>query len=373
MKKLQNAILTILTITFSTLAYSQKIYKGLPVVDASNAKAKYYITNLRDGSWNILPNIADDSLVIKTYFSDKDKIAFKFMTDIDSIRFEISDNQTKRFYVLLNKESYALTTVIRQKIYIPELSYSETKSNPNNKISYTNDSEKSYLDSLKSKYPINFKNSRTQIDKVLTILNWTRSQWEHRGDVSPKKNDAISILDEVKEGGRFPCFAYGYVLASQLKVSGFKSRVIYLKTKDIATSMQGGGHVATEVFIDELKKWVFVDAQFNAMPFLNNVPLNAVELQNAIRTDFDKLEFRSLGKIDKMSYVDFVHPYLFYFDCSFDQRESVITERNKVNGKRSLMLVPLGTENPTKMLVWDLKIDYCEYTNSINDFYAKPN
>ena len=371
--KLQNVILTILTLSFSTLAYSQKIYKGLPVIDASGTKAKYYVPNIRNGSWNISPKIADDSLVIKTYISDREKITFRFKTDIDSIKFEINNNETKRFYVLLNKESYALTTVVRQKIFIPELKFSTTKNNPNNKILYTNDSEKSYLDSLKLKYPIDFKDSRIQIDKVLTILNWTRTRWEHRGDVSPKKNDAISILDEVKEGGRFPCFAYGIVLASQLKVSGFKSRVIYLKTKDISTSMQGGGHVATEVFIDELQKWVFVDAQFNVMPFLNDIPLNAVELQNAIRTDFDKLEFRSLDKIDKISYINFVQPYLFYFDCSFDQREGVVTERNRVNGKRSLMLVPLGTENPTSMLVWNLKIDYCEYTNSINDFYAKPN
>lgn len=371
--KLRNALLTILISSCTILAYGQKINNGFPVIEANNAKVKYYVNNVENSNWTVTPKIADDSLLIKTYLSEKDKIIFKFKTDIDSIKFEIDNDETKRFYVLLNKELYALTTVIRRKIFIPELSFLTTKSNPTNRILYTNDKEKSYLDSLKLKYPINLKNSKTQIDKVLTILNWTRSQWEHRGDVSPKKNDAISILDEVKEGGRFPCFAYGYVLASQLKVSGFKSRVIYLKTSDIATSMRGGGHVATEVFIDELQKWVFVDAQFNAMPFLNNIPLNAVELQNAIRIDFDKLEFRSLGKIDKMAYINFVQPYLYYFDCSFDQREDVVTERNKVNGKRSLMLVPLGTENPTFMLVWKSKIDYCEYTNSINDFYAKPN
>jgi hypothetical protein len=259
------------------------------------------------------------------------------------------------------------------RTFLPALTYSLSKNNPNNRILYTNDKEKSYLDSLKSKYPINIEGSKTQIEKVLIILNWTRTQWEHKGDVSPKKNDAISILDEVKEGGRFPCFAYGIVLASQLKVAGFKSRVIYLKTKDIATSMQGGGHVATEVFIDKLQKWVFVDGQFNIMPFLNNVPLNAVELQNAIKTDFKNLEYRSLDKIDKMNYTNFVQEYLFYFDCSFDQRESIITERNRVKGKQKLMLVPVGTENPSKMMVWNLKIDDCEYTNSISDFYAKPD
>jgi len=371
--KLQKVILIILILSCTILTYGQKFHNGFSVINANNAKIKFYVNNVEDSNWTVTPKIADDSLLIKTYLSGKDKITFKFKTDIDSIKFEIKNDETKRFYVHLNKESYALTTVRRERIIIPTLRYSSNKSNPKFKILYTNENEKGYLDSLKIKYPINYTSSKKQTDKVLTILNWTRSQWEHIGNVSPKKNDAISILDEVKEGGRFPCFAYAYVLASQLKVSGFKSRVIYLITKDIATSMQGGGHVATEVFIDELQKWVFVDAQFNAMPFLNNIPLNAVELQNAIRTDFDKLEFRSLGKIDKMAYINFVQPYLFYFNCSFDQREDVVTERNKVNGKRSLMLVPVGTENPTFMLVWKLKIDYCEYTNSINDFYAKPN
>jgi hypothetical protein len=370
--KLQYVILTILISLYSIFTYGQKIYNGLPVINANNARIKYYVNNVENSNWTVTPKVADDSLIIKTYLSEEHKIVFRFKTDIDSINFEIKNNESRRFYVLLNKDSYALTTVRRENIVIPVLNYSSNESNPKSKILYTDESEKGYLDSLKLKYPIDHKNSKTQIGKVLTILNWTRSQWEHNGNVSPKKSDAISILDEVKEGGRFPCFAYAYVMASQLKVEGFKSRVIYLKTKDIATSMRGGGHVASEVYIDDLQKWVFVDGQFNAIPFLNNIPLNAVEFQNAIRTNFDNLEFKSLGKVDKMSYISFVQPYLFYFDCSFDQRESVITERNKVNGKRNLMLVPLETENPTFMLVWNSKIDYCAYTNSISDFYAKP-
>ena len=54
--------------------------------------------------------------------------------------------------------------------FLPELTYSATKSNPNNKILYTNESEKSYLDSLKSKYPINIEDSKTQIAKVLGLF-----------------------------------------------------------------------------------------------------------------------------------------------------------------------------------------------------------
>jgi hypothetical protein len=372
--KLRNIILAILMSSCTISIYGQQLYKGLPVVNMSNPRVNYhvYINDVENTNWTITPKFADNNYVIQTYMSDKSNITFRFKTDIDSIKFELNDNETKKFYVLLNKK-YTLKSVIRQRIVVPQLSYLTTESNLKYKILYTSDNEKAYLDALKLKYPINFGATKTQIDSVMTILNWTRRQWEHKGDVSPKRNDAISILDEVKEGRRFPCFAYGIVLASQLKVSGFKSRVIYLKSKDIATSMQGGGHVATEVFVDELQKWVFVDGQFNTMPFLNNVPLNAVELQQAIRTDFDNLEFRSLGKIDKINYIDFVQPYLFYFDCAFDQRESIITQRNSVNGKRNLMLVPSGTENPAFMLVWNSKIDYCEYTNSVNDFYAKPD
>lgn len=61
------------------------------------------------------------------------------------------------------------------------------------------------------------------MQRILSILNWTHHQWKHDGNRSPKKNDAISILNEVKEGARFPCFAYAIVLRDQLTAHGFKA------------------------------------------------------------------------------------------------------------------------------------------------------
>lgn len=353
------------------LLYSQATYKGLPVIKTNTDRIKYYI-NSGENNWTVTPNVPDDSLFIKTYFTSKFKMTIKFKTDIDSIKFDIDVNETKRFYILLRNESYALTTVRRERIYIPNLKFSLKKTTNRYHFLYTDEAEKKYLDSLKFKYPINLDNAKTQLDQILEILNWTSKQWVHDGNANPRKSDAISILNEVKEGGRFPCFAYAIVLAAQLKAAGFKSRVIYLKTMDISTSTKGGGHVATEVFVDELQKWVFVDAQFNVMPVLENKPLNAVELQKAIRTDFDKLEFKSLGRADKVTYIHFVQQYLYFFDYSFDQRIGVSKETSTGNAKRNLMLVPLGANNPTSMLVWNTKIDYCAYTNSIKDFYSKP-
>ena len=50
------------------------------------------------------------------------------------------------------------------------------------------------------------------IKRVLSIMNWTHHQWKNDGAKTPKGSDAISILNEVKDGGPFPCSAYAIVL-----------------------------------------------------------------------------------------------------------------------------------------------------------------
>ena len=117
----------------------------------------------------------------------------------------------------------------------------------------------------------------------------------------------------MRKGNRFPCFAYATVLAAQLKVAGFRAWVLYFKTKDIETLMSGGGHVIKEVFLHKLQKWVYVDGQFNAMPSLNGIPLNAVEFQTAIKNSFKKLEIKSLEIVNKTGYVNFIYSYLYFF------------------------------------------------------------
>ncbi len=88
--KLRNAILTMLTLCYSILTYGQESYNGFPLINATDAKIKYYVNNIENSNWTVTPKIADDSLLIKTYLSDKDNIMFKFKTDIDSIEFEIN-------------------------------------------------------------------------------------------------------------------------------------------------------------------------------------------------------------------------------------------------------------------------------------------
>ncbi|MDR2148686.1 MAG: transglutaminase-like domain-containing protein [Tannerella sp.] len=237
---------------------------------------------------------------------------------------------------------------------------------------YEENENNEYLELLRSKYPIDslIKNTQSDTEKVLNILNWVHRQWRHDGNNEPTSNDAISILDEAKTGKNFRCVEYGIVAAACLNAVGLKSRVLALKTKDAETAQSGAGHVVTEVFLNDLKKWVFIDGQHDAMPVLNGVPINAVEFQKAIVENFDQLEIKS-SFIGKERYTNWIYPYLYYFDVNFDNREGT-DDKQLIDGKRSLMLVPLGAKNPTVFQI-RFPIDRTKYTHSLQDFYEPPS
>jgi len=236
---------------------------------------------------------------------------------------------------------------------------------------YEQNDNNEYLNLLRSQYPIDslVKDVPADTEKALIILNWVHRQWKHDGGNEPLHNDAISILAEAKEGKNFRCVEYGTVVTACLNAVGLKARVLALKMKDAETIESGAGHVAAEVFLNDLQKWVFIDGQFDAMPLLDGIPLNAVEFQKAIAENFDQLEVKS-SLTDKVEYTQWIYPYLYYFDVYFDNREG-IEKKQRIDGKSSLMLVPLGAKLPT---VFQIKypLDYLLYTHSLKDFYSNP-
>lgn len=238
-----------------------------------------------------------------------------------------------------------------------------------------NESENEYIKQINFNYGLkNIVKGKTEIETVEALTDWTHKQWQHSGNNVPSKSDAISILQEAKQGKKFRCVEYGIVNASMLNAVGLKARTIGLKSKDVEKVRFAGGHVASEVYLPSYKKWVFADAQFNVIPFISNIPLDAVQLQNAIVNNKKELHFKRNGNfiedIEKKKYLKFISKYLFYFDINFDNRIG-ISDNEKYDGYYKLMLVPLNNAKP-KAFQRNSKIEAI-YTNSLASFYAIPN
>lgn len=107
-------------------------------------------------------------------------------------------------------------------------------------------------------------NTKNETEFVLEALAWVSSQWAHDGlNQPPKHFNALDILKTVHtKNEKYRCVEYGLVLSEVLQAYGFVSRTVALRSNDVAYGGWGKGHVAMEVWINDLNKWIFLDPQF---------------------------------------------------------------------------------------------------------------
>lgn len=272
------------------------------------------------------------------------------------------------FYQLIN---------VSPSARLKEISFTQTAPNPLFEFYYSDTLANDFLRELRNKYDIDLlvRDQKSDLDKIKTILDWTSNQWKHNGSNNPTKQDALTILKEAREGKQFRCVEYGIVATATLNSIGIRARTLGLKTRDVEKVMRGAGHVVSEVYSNELGKWIFIDPQFNIIPTLNGYPLNGVEFQKEIFNKNAGLKLiNNQGELsDEMaeSYIKWVGKYLFYFDVLFDQKTLDSDDFKRINGMTKLTLVPAGQKEP-RIFQRRYKINYSYYTHSLNDFYRKP-
>ena len=234
-----------------------------------------------------------------------------------------------------------------------------------------------YLRQLRQEYALTEVTAaaKTDLERVLAVLHWTHRQWSHNGSNVPSKSDALTILAEVAEGKRYRCVEYGIVSSEALAAIGVPARVLALKTADVETRKYGAGHVAAEAYLADLGKWVFLDGQFDVVPVLDGVPLNAVEFAQALQSRPDEIVLLTAAgpasRRDRRRYLGFVREYLYYLDVEFDTRPGIAgAERVRVDDRAKLMLVPTGAQEP-RVFQRDSPIEVV-YTSSPEAFYAAP-
>jgi len=241
--------------------------------------------------------------------------------------------------------------------------------NQNFQIEYKTFIEKPDLVKLRTDFKLDLivQDVQSDFEKVLKVQSWVNSRWEHDGENKPEKNDAYFILKEAEKGEKFRCVEYSLVASECLRALGFKVRNVGLMTKDINEVNTGAGHVVNEVYIPDLKKWVFIDPQYDIIAIANGIPLNAVELQKVIAYNEPFEIVNPNNVIGKADYVDWIGPYLYYFYISLNEGKVSIFDRI-IGNKKQLTLVPKGADKP-KYFQRLFRLNNTYFTNSIADFY----
>lgn len=104
----------------------------------------------------------------------------------------------------------------------------------------------------------------SELDFIFSGLSWVSKQWKHDGmNQPPLEFGALDILKEAHNNKtRYRCVEYGIVLTELLQAYGFVTRTLSLRSSNVAYGGFGQGHVAMEVWLNDLSKWVFLDPQF---------------------------------------------------------------------------------------------------------------
>ncbi|MBX2978671.1 MAG: transglutaminase domain-containing protein [Flavobacteriales bacterium] len=236
-------------------------------------------------------------------------------------------------------------------------------------LNYPDLSGEPHLVELRETYQLDtlIGSASSSLEQVLAVQSWVQSRWEHDGDNSAGTSDAIAILRAAEQGQRFRCVEYSVVTSACLASLGFRVRGLGLMTRDIAEVRSGGGHAVNEVYLPDLKRWAFLDPQYNVMVLRDGAPLNAVQFQHAIAHGIPVELVGPSGAISTEDYLSWVGPYLYYFYVSLDRQSISIWDR-VVGNKKQLTLYPIGADRPATfqgLIRWN----NTHYTHAVRDLY----
>jgi len=210
--------------------------------------------------------------------------------------------------------------------------------------------------------------AKTDLERARIVCDWVHKRWEHKGDCEPPKNDPIRILKDARRGMKFSCREYALVAAGCLNSLGIRARIVQLMPKDVANHPLGSYHYVTQAYLNDRKKWIMIDPQWNIIPMLKNYPLSIVELQPALAKGFKGLTWGVCTDSLAALYKEGIGEYLYFLIAVFDNRVEGTALPRPVKG--GLMLVPIGCKVPGYFdSLARMKITV---TNNLSEFYGMP-
>ncbi|WP_320053206.1 transglutaminase-like domain-containing protein [uncultured Acetobacteroides sp.] len=278
--------LTILVVLVGAVALTQLVFaeEKLPVIRANSTKV-----SIRDGYafwksyWNVDPEVKPNVYTTSRKYEES-----MFSTDLESISFTVKPNKPYRFIILLNGKDSVLTEIA----YVP--SYLETlkraaKYNVNDgriipKFTYQS-AENPNLQSLRKHYKLDsIAGKGSEFSQVVKVLSWLHNLVPHDGmHRNPEKMNAESMISVCKSEKRgLNCRGLAITLNECYLSLGFKSRYVTCLPKD-SLKIDTDCHVINMVYLNSLKKWIWIDPTNNAYVMNEKgVPLSIEEVRQRI-------------------------------------------------------------------------------------------
>ena len=121
------------------------------------------------------------------------------------------------------------------------------------------------------------------LERVRSICTWVCTRWPYSCSdpgYAPWDADTIMAWGQAQKGagGLKPivmCVHFGVTLVTACQAVGIPARCAVFSDSINGTH----GHFATEIWFEELKKWVYVDSTIDAIVFEGEVPLSVKEIQ----------------------------------------------------------------------------------------------
>ena len=134
---------------------------------------------------------------------------------------------------------------------------------------------------------------RDEWRRILLLRHWIKSKIKIEDDhPTETRGDTFAILDAALQGGGFHCAHFSIVQQGVLNSFGYITRRLGcgpgLLTK-------GGHHGVNEVWVNNLCKWVLVDAKYDLHYEKDGVPLSALEIRDEVWKDGAKSVVRCFG------------------------------------------------------------------------------
>lgn len=123
-----------------------------------------------------------------------------------------------------------------------------------------------------------------EFDRILALRHWIKKtiKIEDANPTVVRFQHAFDILDAALDGGAFHCAHFSIVQMAILNAFGYVCRRLGAGDGRLE---RGKYHGVNEVWVNELAKWVLIDAKYDLHFEKDGVPLSALEMRNEIIAD----------------------------------------------------------------------------------------